>query len=753
VCLIVRNEEAMLPGCLASLRGLAHEIIVVDTGSTDHTMEIARRHGALVSSFPWCDDFAAARNASLALAHGDWILVLDADERLAPGAAAVLQRAVARADFDCGMLPMHEAVREGAPLADVVAGAERLGEPSYLPRLLRRTGDLRFEGIVHESILGWLEARGAQIAFVEAPLVHLGASAEVRMRRAKGERNIALLEKAARARPADPTPLGYLAHEHLEAGRAEAAREVVERGWMLVDALSGAQRPSVLRLATARARLQLEAADLIGMLATVARAERLDGPHADFDFLRGSARELLGLAASGAAERQRELTAALAAYRAAVGRRGSRYAQAFVVGASSWAGATRSGCVLLSLGRVAEARAAFTDALAQRAGHTEAELGLVECTLLAGEPEAALAAVEPLLDERPDGWLLGAAALDALGLMDDFRMFLARVRERAARGYLSPHRRERHGTLHGALAAYLGVPMAVPGRSGALYALLAREPLPSPESAPYPVDVVQLDRLLANLVAVGRGGLAAALLDPRAEQVMPGLHEAVARGLGKLGLSTADDGEPAYVMVGAFGAAELETLRGLLSVHPDLTVREASGMGAVLGGGADGPALRAWLAERAGGARRAVLVGADAALHFAAVARHSPASRFVLLVRDVRALVATQEPDLLGEPGDAAARALCWAAYVRRAREDAAALPGRYLEIRYEDLLGSPAATVRRLLAFLGEPEDPQVMRHLVDAYPGRPDRWRRELAAEARRGVEMVAREALTTLGYEVGP
>lgn len=73
VCLMIRNEEAALPGCLQSIAGLADEIVVVDTGSTDRTKEIAARFGAKVFDFAWCDDFAAARNECIRHATGDWI--------------------------------------------------------------------------------------------------------------------------------------------------------------------------------------------------------------------------------------------------------------------------------------------------------------------------------------------------------------------------------------------------------------------------------------------------------------------------------------------------------------------------------------------------------------------------------------------------------------------------------------------------------------------------------------------------------
>src|SRR5882724_11685213 len=84
VCFIARNEEKNLPRALASVRGIADEVIVADTGSTDRTVEIAKESGAIVCHFPWCDDFSAARNFAISHARGDWILWMDADEELLP---------------------------------------------------------------------------------------------------------------------------------------------------------------------------------------------------------------------------------------------------------------------------------------------------------------------------------------------------------------------------------------------------------------------------------------------------------------------------------------------------------------------------------------------------------------------------------------------------------------------------------------------------------------------------------------------
>src|SRR5579863_4249358 len=84
LCMIVRDEERFLGGALESVRGVVDELCIVDTGSKDKTIEIARDAGARVSEIAWEENFSKARNAALAMATRRWILVLDADERLSP---------------------------------------------------------------------------------------------------------------------------------------------------------------------------------------------------------------------------------------------------------------------------------------------------------------------------------------------------------------------------------------------------------------------------------------------------------------------------------------------------------------------------------------------------------------------------------------------------------------------------------------------------------------------------------------------
>lgn len=192
VCLIAKNEEQFLPRCLASVRGLADQIVLVDTGSSDHTVELAKGHGAEVYHFAWCEDFSAARNAALAHVTGDWVLVLDADEELPPESQEPLRR----------LLRERSVIGWRLPLIDV--GREEEG-CSYVPRLFRNAPGLFYVGRVHEQVFSSLEVRrqqwGLDNRLGDAALRHHGYRPEVVKDRNKIERNLRLLERAVAEMP------------------------------------------------------------------------------------------------------------------------------------------------------------------------------------------------------------------------------------------------------------------------------------------------------------------------------------------------------------------------------------------------------------------------------------------------------------------------------------------------------------------------------------------------------------------------
>ena len=137
--MIVRDEAARIEAALTSVSGFVDEMVVLDTGSRDATVAIAERCGAVVASMPWPGDFAPARNRALELVRGDWVLVLDADERLRPEARAPLRQLMEQPELLVITLLRQE---EGA-----------LQSPySSVSRLFRRHPDLRWSRAYHAMV-------------------------------------------------------------------------------------------------------------------------------------------------------------------------------------------------------------------------------------------------------------------------------------------------------------------------------------------------------------------------------------------------------------------------------------------------------------------------------------------------------------------------------------------------------------------------------------------------------------------------
>lgn len=115
VCLITRDEQFNMPRVLRSVAGLADQVIMADTGSTDRTVMAAREKGATVFPFAWDDDFAAARNFALDQATGDWILWLNPDEELVPESAPLVRAAMNEADVLAYLIVVRELRRPDRP--------------------------------------------------------------------------------------------------------------------------------------------------------------------------------------------------------------------------------------------------------------------------------------------------------------------------------------------------------------------------------------------------------------------------------------------------------------------------------------------------------------------------------------------------------------------------------------------------------------------------------------------------------------
>lgn len=190
LCMIVKNEERFLRQCLESARDDVDEIIIVDTGSTDGTLEIAREFGAKIVSCEWTDDFAAARNVSLKHATGNWALWLDADEEIAPDARGNFRKAVAAAAAHSGAYTVR--------IKNWITSYSRDDSSEVIfhsgSRLFRLLPGVRFQGRIHEQNLPSLEALGFYAEYLEGLMIdHFGYVSEVIKSKNKHERTISML--------------------------------------------------------------------------------------------------------------------------------------------------------------------------------------------------------------------------------------------------------------------------------------------------------------------------------------------------------------------------------------------------------------------------------------------------------------------------------------------------------------------------------------------------------------------------------
>jgi glycosyltransferase involved in cell wall biosynthesis len=222
--MIVKNEEANLPACLASAADLVDEVIVVDTGSTDRTREIAVNAGARVIDFAWIDSFAAARNESLRDATGDWIFWLDADDRLDEENRGKLRELFASlpdasAAYVMKCLCLPDPHNRTATVVDHV-------------RLFRNHAALRWEYRVHEQILPALRRAGHDVRWSNVVIQHAGYQ-DPELRQRKLQRDLRLLEMENAERPDEPFILFNLGSIAVEQGRLDDGVKILQRSLAL----------------------------------------------------------------------------------------------------------------------------------------------------------------------------------------------------------------------------------------------------------------------------------------------------------------------------------------------------------------------------------------------------------------------------------------------------------------------------------------------------------------------------------------
>ncbi len=194
VCIIAKNEESRIEQCLASIKPCGFEIVVVDTGSTDRTKEIAARYADKVLDFQWCDDFSAARNFSLQEASNNWIFMIDCDETVKEIDVEELNYFRKHLSESVGSVSRENLVTQNGILT--------LNNTDYTERFFNKKL-YRYTGIIHEQLT---PVRGHEIPalLLHTTLLHTGYDMTPEEQEAKYRRNFTLLEKQAAVDPDNP---------------------------------------------------------------------------------------------------------------------------------------------------------------------------------------------------------------------------------------------------------------------------------------------------------------------------------------------------------------------------------------------------------------------------------------------------------------------------------------------------------------------------------------------------------------------
>ena len=221
-CMIVKNEEKNIRRALSWGKGIVSEQIVVDTGSTDRTVEIAREMGAKVFYFKWIDDFSAAKNFAIEQASGNWIAFLDADEYFTAESAKKLLSIIQNVDGLRYSGRKVEVIREKLVNVD---NAGKIGVIAHQDRIFRNEPDLRYRNRIHEG-LERLDNQSYVFydAREELNIIHTGYTKEAFDQTGKTERNIRMLKKELEREPQNIDTLAYLGDSYLTKSQPDEAK-------------------------------------------------------------------------------------------------------------------------------------------------------------------------------------------------------------------------------------------------------------------------------------------------------------------------------------------------------------------------------------------------------------------------------------------------------------------------------------------------------------------------------------------------
>lgn len=223
VCIIAKNEEKNIEKCLQKLHRHPLEIIVVDTGSTDNTKVLASRYADKILDFPWCNDFAKARNFSIAQAKNDWVLMIDCDEFVDHFDFNAIQKLMAQYPDAIGQLYRDNICYD--------ADKNILHSYDYVERLFNRN-IYQYEGSIHEQVV---RKDGGELLAFEMPLkvTHTGYSGTEDDLELKAQRNINMLLAELHKTPNDPYLYYQLGESYMLMNDYENAYSYFDQGFYL----------------------------------------------------------------------------------------------------------------------------------------------------------------------------------------------------------------------------------------------------------------------------------------------------------------------------------------------------------------------------------------------------------------------------------------------------------------------------------------------------------------------------------------
>jgi len=251
LCMIVKNESDFLKRCLESVKPIVDEIIIVDTGSKDNTIEIAKSFGAKVVKHKWDNNFGKSRNISLKHATKDWILVLDADEIISKKDLKNIKELLEKAESDAFSLVQRNYFKEKRdPTAlEVSSVNDKYSEskpykgwfPSRLVRLFRNNKGYEFTGIIHELVEPSIKQSSGKIEPTKIPIHHFRVEKGKRFDLEKKQKYLEIGEKQIQLTPDDPKAYYEVGTLYLSDEKLDDAITMLEKAVQLIESSSQPQ--------------------------------------------------------------------------------------------------------------------------------------------------------------------------------------------------------------------------------------------------------------------------------------------------------------------------------------------------------------------------------------------------------------------------------------------------------------------------------------------------------------------------------